>query len=371
MKRAAERGHHVVYVETDRFIGSRIRRLLREGRGIQGVARLLATDQPVAGVKVRRAINLVPWGQRFLAATHANAAINGWLIRRTARSLPGRIVAWVYDPCAAGAVRTLKPTLTVYDCVDDHAAAAGDARRAHTVAVADRETATAADLVFATTPGLVERHQRWNGKTRLVPNVGDFEHFSIAADPRLAAAEVSGLPHPVAGFVGNLAELKVDFEILERLAGRVATVLIVGPTDGRTDAAMRRLTAFENVIWVGPKPYEELPFYVAAIDVGLIPYRTNSYTQNCFPLKLYEYLAAGKPVVASGLPVLSSMDPDVVLAHSQEEFCDAVVRMSLKPDPNEVKRRMELAAGNTWEWRTDVLLNAVSEHLMATNRTQS
>ena len=61
--------------------------------------------------------------------------------------------------------------------------------------------------------------------------------------------------------------------------------------------------------WLGPKPYDELPRYVAAFDVGIIPYAANSYTPSCFPLKLYEYLAAGKPVVASGLPALAGMEP--------------------------------------------------------------
>ena len=82
--------------------------------------------------------------------------------------------------------------------------------------------------------------------------------------------------------------------------------------------------SFTNVRWLGPKPYSELPRYVAAFDVGLIPYVENDYTRSCFPLKLYEYLAAGKPVVASGLPELAGMEPDVVLVDGPAAFVDAI-----------------------------------------------
>ena len=79
-----------------------------------------------------------------------------------------------------------------------------------------------------------------------------------------------------------------------------------------------------NIRWIGPKPYAELPRFVAAFDVGMIPYVANPYTQSCFPLKLYEYLAAGKPVVATGLPELEGMEPDVMLVDGTETFVEAV-----------------------------------------------
>jgi glycosyltransferase involved in cell wall biosynthesis len=117
------------------------------------------------------------------------------------------------------------------------------------------------------------------------------------------------------------------------------------------------------VRWLGHTPYEELPRRVAAFDVAVIPYLANAYTRSCFPLKLYEYLAAGKPVVASGLPELDGMAPDVVLADGVERFERAVEQaLELRTDDDR-GRRMALAAGNTWEGRAGRLLALVDDAL--------
>ena len=86
-------------------------------------------------------------------------------------------------------------------------------------------------------------------------------------------------------------------------------MVLVGPAREATEEALGRLARLGNVHWLGAVSYDELPRYVAAFDVALIPYLTNAYTRSCFPLKTFEYLAAGKPVVASGLPELQGWSP--------------------------------------------------------------
>ena len=117
--------------------------------------------------------------------------------------------------------------------------------------------------------------------------------------------------------------------------------------------------------WVGLKPYAELPAYVAAFDIALIPYVANDYTRNCFPLKLYESLAAGKAVVASGLPELAGMEPDVVLAAGLEEFVVAVEEALHRREDGDRRRRVQRAARNTWEKRTERMLGLIANELRA------
>ncbi len=132
-----------------------------------------------------------------------------------------------------------------------------------------------------------------------------------------------------------------------------------------TQRLLERLARRSNVRWVGPKPYSELPKYVAAFDVGLIPYVSNAYTRSCFPLKLYEYLAAGKPVVASGLPELAGMEPDVVLVDGAAAFVDAInAALGHLSDADRI-RRMEVASHNSWETRAGRLLALVQVELQA------
>ncbi len=120
-----------------------------------------------------------------------------------------------------------------------------------------------------------------------------------------------------------------------------------------------------NVRWLGPKPYAEVPRYVAAFDVGLCPNRWNDYGRSCFPLKVFEYLAAGKPVVASGNPDLESLAPDVRLARGADEFVAAISEALGRLGEHDRARRMQIAAENTWETRTGRLLELVSNELRA------
>ena len=125
------------------------------------------------------------------------------------------------------------------------------------------------------------------------------------------------------------------------------------------------LTRRPNVVWTGPVRYEELPTIVAAFDVGLIPYAENEYTRNVFPLKLFEYLAAGKPVVATGLPELEGLEPDAVVAHELGEVEAAIAAALARTSEEDVERRQALAAENTLDARTERLLSLITAELGA------
>ena len=129
------------------------------------------------------------------------------------------------------------------------------------------------------------------------------------------------------GFARNFLASEVDFDLLEDVARALpeGTLLLIGPAAPKTASALERLAQLPSVRWLGQKPYA-VPRYVAAFDVELIPYVSNAYTRSCFPLKLYGYLAAGKPVVASGLPELAGTEPDVVLVDGATTFIQAVQR---------------------------------------------
>jgi glycosyltransferase involved in cell wall biosynthesis len=369
MRRAARRGHEVLFLESGSFLG----------RGLGGLARhpwreartRLAGVQVADGVRVRSALNLVPWGKRYALASRVNFALTATMLRRAVAGLTPPTILWIYDPAAARLVGSVGEAFAVYDCVDDYAEQyAPDRRRMELVAAADRDAGRLARLVFATTEELAERHRRTNPRTFLVPNAADYEHFSAASDRSLAAPEVRDLPRPVLGFAGNLTASKVDFLLLEELARErpAWTLLLVGPVRHPAEVALRQLTTLPNVHWVGWKRYADLPRYVAAFDVGICPYAANAYTRNVFPLKVYEYLAAGKPVVATGTPSLSGMQPDVVLADDVTSAVFAVETLLRGSSTEDVERRMALAARHTWELRTERLLGLVADELERTRR---
>lgn len=363
MSRVAARGHEVVFVETGHFVGSRAAQWLK-GRDPSFLRRLISSERIDEGLRVRRAVNLLPWGQRFRFSAAINRRLTALAVARQVRRLPKPVVLWIYDPVAFARPGCYGEDIAVYDVVDDYAEQVGPERRA-LVTAADIRAAGRSRVVFATTSALRDRHVPNNASTHLVRNVGDFAHFSRAAEPSFAAADLPTLTRPVLGFVGNFVTSKVDFDLLEGLASKLpeASLLLVGPTKGAAEERLVRLMERSNVHWVGFRPYADVPRYVAAFDVALIPYVENEYTRSCFPLKLFEYLAAAKPVVASGLPELRGFEPDVVVAGGVDEFV-AGVRAALSLDTDKDRaRRVALAAANTWDSRTDRLLSLVSEAL--------
>jgi glycosyltransferase involved in cell wall biosynthesis len=365
MLRAARSGHSVLFVETGHFLGKHLASLVRGPHRASLAERLFATEEGASGVRLRKAVNLVPWGSRFRAANAVNAALTARLLRRLATRMPGPVVLWIYDPGAARMAGSFGEAFVVYDCVDDYPAQTTSANRRDQIEVYERMLTRSANLVFATSRTMFERLRPLNAGTHLVSNAGDYDHFARAVDRSITAPAVEGLTRPVIGFTGNFLSAKVDFALLEAIARERAhwTLLLIGPATVQTRPVLDRLGRLPNVHWLGPRPYADLPRYVAAFDVGLIPYVSNAYTRSCFPLKLYEYLAAGKPVVASGVPELAGMEPDVALVEGTTAFVEAVEEVLVQDAEADRIRRRTLAAHNSWEAKTERLLELVHREL--------
>jgi glycosyltransferase involved in cell wall biosynthesis len=366
MRRVARRGHRVLFVETSFFLGRHVLAFVRNGGRVEAARKILTGDLVDSGVSVQKAMNVLPWGQRYRWINRLNVRLTARLLRRRGRRLGIPYVLWIYDPAAAGLIGSCGELFAVYDCVDDYPEQARDPRRRAIVEAGDRIAGTRARLVFTTSRTMFERQSRLNVQTHLVPNVGDFEHFVPAQERMYAAPELASVERPTIGFAGNFLPTKVDFDLLDAIAAARPgwTLLLVGPAAPDSLGRLEQLARLPNVRWLGPKPYRELPRYVAAFDVGIIPYAENPYTRSCFPLKLYEYLAAGKPVVASGLPELAGMEPHVVLAADAESFV-AAVESALRSGEAGRAERIALASRNTWDGRAERLLSLVGDELSA------
>ena len=363
MIRAAQRGHRVLFVESGGHLARHLWRLAAGSNRGSVARRLFGGEQPHEAITVEKAVTLVPWGQKFPLANRINSRLTGARIRRAARGLDGPKILWLYDPTAFELVGRVGEDMTVYDVVDDYAEQVGpDARRRRFVAAADEAAASSSQVVFVTTNGLYERQLARNPETHLVRNGADFAHFSHTNG---TAAEVGALAGPVIGFAGNLTAEKVDLDLLEAAARMRPewSFVLVGPPAENARAGLRRLEGLGNVHVLGFRPYDELPAYVSGFSVGVIPYRSTAYTRNCSPLKVFEYLAAGKAVVASGVPELGGMEPDVALADGAEAFVAAVESALAADSSDAVERRRQLAEKNTWDARTERLLGLVGGRL--------
>jgi teichuronic acid biosynthesis glycosyltransferase TuaH len=209
-----------------------------------------------------------------------------------------------------------------------------------------------ADAVVAVSPVLAGTWAHVRPDILVIPNGCEAERFSEVVRGR-PPADVT-LPGPIAGVFGQVSD-RLDLDSLEAVANRGISLLVVGPSRGlRESDRFEALVARSNVQWLGERPRDSMPGYLGAIDVGLTPYRDDSFNQASFPLKTLEYLAAGLPVVATDLPGTRSLQTDLVTApQGPEEFAAATeAALRATPDVRDVNARREFASAHSWSRRT-------------------
>jgi glycosyltransferase involved in cell wall biosynthesis len=283
-------------------------------------------------------------------------------VRRAARKLAlADPVLWSYVPQGRALLRTLEPRLVVYHCVDD----IGAHERVDTASFRRAEEAFTreADLVLASSRPLYERLSGHSTNIRLMPNVADTEAFATALLPGPVDPMLRELPRPRLVFAGAISGVKVDLELVLELARLRPSwsVLLIGPVGlGDPETDVTALRAEPNVHLLGPRKHEDLPQVFRGADAGIIPYRLNQLTASVFPMKVYEYLAAGLPTVTTRLPALSDV-ADISFASGAAEMCDELERLLAEDSGARRRERSALAQEHSWEARLEEIEQAVAE----------
>lgn len=215
----------------------------------------------------------------------------------------------------------------------------------------EREAAmvAAADIVIVVSRSLQETlRRRYRVESVLIENGVD--------DALFAESDTAPLPRdvhldePIAGFIGHLSN-RIDVRMLEATAASGVSLLLVGPKQDTFDLArIAHVLELPNVQWVGPKAFEELPSYMRLLKVGLLPYVDDEFNRGSFPLKVLEYMAAGRPVVSTDLPAVRTLEGAVEVASSPAEYADRVRELLSAPqDPSARAERMRIAAERSWD----------------------
>jgi teichuronic acid biosynthesis glycosyltransferase TuaH len=322
-------------------------------------------------------------GVRATTAPLLRAQIR-WALRRL-RIRPDVVVAgYLQDVLGRwdGAVSVLYST-------DDHVAGAGLMGLSATRIMAqERQAVARADVLAVVSPALAEHWAALGADPVLIPN-GSRPGYAADAAP---APAVIDLPRPLVGLIGQLTP-RIDMGLLEAIADAGLSLLLVGPYDARWERErFAALTARPNVRYAGRVPAEEVPRYLAAIDVGLTPYADTPFNQASFPMKTLEYFSAGLPVVSTDLPGSQWLRDELVrhdpaaagqlmaLTSDGTEFVAAVRRLAGPPtapaageppaaseaDQARAASARAFAAQHTWARRAEAL--AVAVGLLAPSR---
>jgi glycosyltransferase involved in cell wall biosynthesis len=262
------------------------------------------------------------------------------------------------------AVRGFDRPRVIYDYVDDLDAFEGDRGRLEND---HRAMLATAWLVLATADRLFQEVLEVRSDALYVPNGVDTRHFSQSS--RAGSLSVPGdlapilaQKKPVVGYHGALAGW-FDYDLFQEVAlqRQDLNFVLIGPEMGSSlqDSELLKL---KNMFWLGQKTYPELPAYVSNFDIAVIPFKLNEITHATSPIKLYEYLAAGKPVVIT--PMQESMRLKAALvAHEVEDFCRKLDQaLILKSDLDYLNELNQIAQENTWDKRALQVLQALHSH---------
>ena len=249
----------------------------------------------------------------------------------------------------------------IYDYVDDIRVFDGDYRQM----VQDHERLVRdAYLVLTTAEPLYRATRKLRPDVLLCPNGADYEHFAVARLQQAAPPDdmraIVARGNPVVGYYGALAEW-FDYRLVwevARLRPDISFVIIGPDYDGTLPPAFLDLT---NVDWLGVKPYAELPHYLAYFDVAMVPFVVSEVTHAVSPLKLFEYMAGGKPVIVTPMHE-STRYEGVLVADTPESFSRKIDEaLRLRRHPAYLQRIDAVARANTWTSRAEQILTALDE----------
>ena len=246
---------------------------------------------------------------------------------------------WLATPMALPLAADLEPRAVIYDCADDFAGSA-----AASLQLAQREEALLqlADVVLTASPSLHAARGALHPNLHCLPSAVDAEHFARPQSQRLECAAAralhEGLAQPRLGFFGAIDE-RVDLVLLAAVADRRPDwqIVMVGPVD---DAVAGDLPRRANIRWLGAQSYDMLPHLQSHWDVCLLPLVRGEATRFASPAQTLEYLAGGKPVVATALADVATLYGDaVLLADGADAFVDAIAAALAERPGTRAQRR--------------------------------
>ncbi len=310
-------------------------------------------------------INWLPPGKVYRFFQQINNGIVLGAIRKAARKNGFERFLYIncYDPFFAGYLPPETGAFcSIYHCIDD---ISQDPYTAHHGLALENEACRQADITLVTSRNLGRLKKPFAKRLEYYFNAADIAVFSTALSEKYPPpAVLEGRSGQVIGFVGNLDALRIDYPLLKKIALQFPekTLLLVGPLNS-SEPEQTGLMRLPNVIFAGPRKLEELPPLVQYMDVVLIPFLCNTLTYSIYPLKINEYLAAGKPVVSTSFSEdIRSFADHCYLAEDHDSFLQQIEKALSENTPALTEQRAAAAAANSWQARIEQLWKLISNY---------
>ncbi|OWY21696.1 hypothetical protein C7N43_09070 [Sphingobacteriales bacterium UPWRP_1] len=320
-------------------------------------------------------VNFLPEGRLYNWLSEINEATVWNTIRQTIAdfSISDFVFINSFDPFYCRKFPSdIQPLLTIYQSTDDITQEKYIAR--HGVRL-EREALDNAQLCLATSRELCKKLSTQITQVQYLPNAANFSLFNRAATQSFEMPEELKAVNPnrnrkIIGYVGDLSHLRIDFELLLKTAQIHPDKLLVFV--GKKQCSEIELPALPNMVFIEPKPLEQLPAYLHFFDCCIIPFECNTLTRSIYPLKINEYLAAGKPVVSTAFSDEIRQFMSVAnITHSHRQFVQSIQEAIDTDSALLQQHRIETARNNSWPVRTQQLLQLICRYLPQNLQTQT
>jgi glycosyltransferase involved in cell wall biosynthesis len=336
----------ILFVGLPRDVSNAARR--RDLSELRGEVTRTVPDYP--NITVTRPLKLTP------NTLHKGRLLNERMFRRHVRGVARKLgmerpLLWLNPHDAVHMPGRMGERAVLYDITDDWALASRPEREKLLIENQDQRLCRRADLVVVCSQSLAQSRRAHCKQLLLLPNGVDVGHYQIAPCRKPSQST----SHPVFGYTGTLHDDRIDSDLIVQLAQAFPTgqIVLIGP-NFLSSASQQKLSAQPNVECAGPVPYARIAQEMQRFDVCIVPHTESAFTETLNPIKLWEYLACGKPIVSTNVAGFRDY-PQLVHLASGTAFIEAC-RQALQEDPALCQARRDEAAQHSWDSRLDQLL---------------
>ncbi len=268
------------------------------------------------------------------------------------------IILWSYLPTFTKYFDEVDAELKIFDAVDDWSEHSGYQKIKQQIINNYEIIDKKADIIFTVSSALKKLFKN-NQNVHWIPNGVDARHFAFRKEG-IALEDIKNIGRPIIGYVGIVQD-RFDVDLLESLLKKNPdkSFVIIGMI--WPNSRIEKLKKYSNLFLLGQKKYQDIPAYLKEFSAAIIPHKINKFTRSMNPLKLYEYLAAGKPIISTGVAGLEKFTDLVSVADDYEEFNkklnDAIAVETL----DKVGMRKKIAQENSWSVRANAMLRIINQ----------
>lgn len=256
-------------------------------------------------------------------------------------------MTWFYSPTYVDLLSKFKSLLVIYDCMDELSAFRGAPKE---LVDNEKKLLKYADIVFTGGKSLYESKVKKTANIHCFPSSVDQKHFS-QENVKKFPKDIAKLKRPLAGYYGVIDE-RIHLQLLQEIATLLPEInfVMIGPV---VKIDQKSLPTNKNIVYLGQKNYQDLPAYLHAFDVAMMPFALNDATQFISPTKTLEFMAAGKPIVSTPITdVVRDYDHVIEIAKTAEEFAWGIKKLLYEPVQKKAARfakQKEIMLSTSWD----------------------